>query len=420
MPLTDIAAYEFGLKENHLLPSLVNQYRNRRFALDAMRRASRDQMSVRPHGRSMLINLKLAQNPSFRGSREREEVASPGNPIYDEGELTIFTHSSSIEFTVQAEGQSATEKGAFAKVATELMSDMSDAFGDKWSKLLWGDGTGAMGRVQGVVGTTVTLEPDGGASADGTFGGRVFYDGQEISFSTTKTGLTAEVNSNATIQYVDGDDLIVDDATNIVAGQYVYWGSKAETSKNRVMDGFRKGVDDGVDYDTWMAISRASVPKWAGNVKRTMGTGDIETELRTQCNRVNQRSDGRTSVLFFAQGMANRYFDQLTASRTQFLPVSVAGGSTYHGGYEALVWHYDNRSIPIFQDYEVPAGTIWGLDWSTWFMAMQYEPQWLDRGEGIFKPIRRQLGYEAYFFCIGNIGCIKPAANFLIAGGTGV
>jgi hypothetical protein len=418
MAQQNVVALEKVLKYNHIFDRVAKQVFTTTFALtNLMREAG----TVKRGGRHMLFSLKTAMNPSFRGMLGSERVAGPGVPKWEEVELTMAKVSSQMEFDIEGEEASATDRDAFVESATELMTDTMEGFRYKSSISFWNDSTGAVARVKTVVGNVATLYDEGETGGKG-FGTRYLFQGGEMSASANLVGYDAERSFSGIVTAIDGPNIQVTftNASDLTANDYLFWGSKTETSKNRMPNGFPEAVDDGVEYASWHGLNRntAGNAYWQGNVERTWGTQNLESGFQTRMIEVAERTKGgaSTDVILYDLRTEQLYFNQLKVNRQALMPVESIKGVTLTGGFQALGMVFNKRSVPCIGDVECPKGIAWGLDWSSFFLGYRTMPRWLDKGEGVFKWINQFLAYCAIFYATWNLGNKRPMSQWAIKG----
>lgn len=409
-----------ALKEMYLLEPVTRVYRDYNFALSNMEMKAGTLGAL--GGRSMKFKLENSGVESFRWMSEGEPVAEASIPTWSEATVLLASCSSQIEFDIWSEGYTRSQEASVIRGTAKLLSSCVERFATKLSLSLWGDGTGAMGVVKTVTSATVlTLYADGESGGLETLGVKAFFKGMKISASANKIGAIAELAFDQELTGVNpsANTITMTSTAGVVTGSILYWGSKVRTSKNRAWNGFRLAFDDGTlaGATSYQGIDRTATGNefWKGNLETSFGTKNIEAGFIRNLHLVRKLIRANTDVIITSLGVWRAYFNELKEDRRAVVPVSSQAGLNFHGGFDSLAIHDGKKTVAIVADEEAPAGKAWGFRWSDFFFGRMYEPQWLDKGEGMFKNKAEHLEYAAYFFAIMQVVCRQPQAQWLIS-----
>lgn len=375
-----------------------------------------------PDGRQCIITLENSGNGSFRFMNIGEAPAESGSATYDEALVDFTTWTVSAEWDYHAKKAAATNEQAFIRIRMKSIADAVEAMGYRWSHALNMPKTNAVARIKSnIAGNKWQLYKDTESGANGTFGARYLFRKGYASLSATTTGLVAEIDFDGTTVGVDYvNDTVTFAGTglaNVAVDQYIYWGSKARTSKGRGLNGFPVMVDDGTNYATYEGIDRTAAGNefWQAGLDTGFGTGNIQLEMINQAiNRQRALPGTKTDVVFYGLKTQRLHFEQQSVNAQNMLPVSgMPGGPTYVGGWKALPVYYGTDVFMAMATVEDPDDRMYGLNWDGVGLAMLGDPEWLrEDGEAEFRLIANTTSWVGHLIACGQLASKLPALHW--------
>jgi hypothetical protein len=426
-PSVDLALMSNAMKVRGLFSTQSRQFYVSRYLLDKIRKTAG---TVKLGGRVMEVPLETRGVASFGGQFEHEQVSDPDAPGYEYGTVNIATLTAAFQISLQAHLASNGEQLSFVEAKIASMSSLVEQFAMNMSRTCWGDGTGAIARVLSVAADTpvagqhtIVLEPDQGASADFTFGPKFIIRGMRLSAATIKVGTTPDVDADLQVISVTKttNTIVVKGSLGapvvLAATHYLFIGSKARTSMGRMPLGVFNAIDNGTIAPVYLGINRTGANArdyWNAYVVRNVLTADLEKEIQKSTDEVHSNVGGVTDIMLMSLGVWRRFANDLRSER-QFITAADTG--RYRAGTKMIAYEgAGENTIAIGRDRDVPAGTITGFDWSTWFLGELLPAGWLQAFDekGIFRQIGGTLDWEAVYAWMGQLICNKPAANWIM------
>lgn len=72
--------------------------------------------------------------------------------------------------------------------------------------------------------------------------------------------------------------------------------------------------------------------------------------------------------------------------------------------------------MPFAVDKYAPAGTLYGLDLTTWALYHIEDWDWLSEDGGVLERVTDRPVWEATLVRYADLGCSKPKGNFMASG----
>lgn len=415
--IIDMAAFTNAMKVNAVFERQFKQYLVQGFLLENLRRRSG---RVRLGGRVMEFDLETRGTASFGAQQELEPISEPDQPGFRIGTIPIKTLTSRFQISLQAHLASQRDQDAWVGAKMRAMSSTVEMFGQNMSRLLWGWGSAALACVLTVTADTpvagqhtIVLEPDQGADAFNTYGTRYMIRGLRLSASDTLTGLVTERAFSGRVISVNRatNTIIVDGTiTDLVAGDFLFLGSKERTSKGRAPTGVMGWIDDSTLLPSVSGIDRTVIGSefWKARVTRALGGVDLENEIQLNLDEVYQEAGGKTDLIMMSMALWRRFSNDLRGDRRY---TTAAETGKYRGGTKMITYGgAAGEDIPITRDRDVPTGTMWGFDFGGWFMGELLAAGWLQQFDekSIFRWVPDHLAWEAVYAWMGELICVHP------------
>lgn len=411
------------MKVRGLFDDQFRQYSVEKFLLENYEKST---ATTKLGGRVMEVPLETRGPASFGAQLEHEHYSEPDAPGAALATLSIATLTSSILLTLQAHLSSKDNRAAWVSAQVKTMNSANEIFGQNHSRVLHGDGSGAVARLIAGGGaiqlnvpvagqTTLTLEPDQGATSSLTFGTKYMLRGLRLSASASKTGQVAERTADLRVVSVNdaANQIVVDGPVGTLAAQdFLFYGSLSQTSKGRMPVGLFGSVSS---TGTYLGINRATAGNefWRATERTNIGSLDLEIEIQKSMDEVHRLAGGKTAIMLFSLGVWRRFAADLRVDR-QF--ISAAETGKYKGGTKMLMYTGSDMDAAIVRDRDVPTGTITGLDWTTHKMGTLLEAGWLQAFDekGIWRQIPGTLDYCAILAWMGQPFCVAPIKNWIM------
>lgn len=418
--VTNLTSTEKARKYQYVIDGLTKTWVDSNFMLMNLKRAAGARYS--PGGRQAIIPLETATSGSFRFSAPGEPPAEAGTATYDEATIDFTTFSTSIEYDWHAKLASQSNKLAFIQIRTKQVADAAEVLGYRWSHAIFAPKHNAMARLKtDLGGNQWQLYREDEAGANGTFGARYLFKTGYASASANLVGTEAERGFDGfTLSFDRVDDTVQFSGLNmgtLTADDYIFWGSKARTSKGRGLTGLPQIVNDGVDFAVFEGRDRtvAGNEDWQAGVIRGFGSGNIERRMMNSMIELDKRIGMKTDVILYGLKTQLMHFQQMATQRRSMMPVSgMTGGPTFTGGFNALPIDYGDRKIAAMANRENPDSLMYGLNWDCIALAMLAEPTWIDEGEGQMKHIPDSFSWKGHLAGVGQICSKLPSAHWVV------
>lgn len=136
-------------------------------------------------------------------------------------------------------------------------------------------------------------------------------------------------------------------------------------------------------------------------------TGEIsEVILQKGTDETERKAGGNVNFYSGSYGVRRAYQNLLLATK------QIVNVMQLVGGYSAL--SYNGK--PFSVDKYNPAGTLFGLDLSTWKMYEIMDWSWLDEDGDVLNRVPNKPVWEATLARYCDLGCNKPRGNFKMTG----
>lgn len=427
--VADLANFYAYMKDRALFDAHFKAYVADKFFLENFKEGAKE---IPLGGKTMQVPIEFRGSTSIAGGLEHEPYAEPDMPGGQIGEVNFAKLTGSILISLELALSSRDKRAAWASAQIKTMQSQMEMFGSQHSKLLFGDGSGAVAKIAAggvalntpVAGQhTLTLEPPMGPNAGYTFGAKYIHPGQRLVFSATKTGITIERTgqvrclSRDAFTNPDAPTIIVEGTMGTgVAGDYVFIGTRRVPSKGRMPKGLL-AMFSATNMPIYLGLDRTS----GGGLEQhqavelpNIGSLDLETEIQRGIDYVRERTGGKPSVLLMHDGVWRRHAKDLRQHREY---VTAAQTGMYKGGVKGIVWNGADSDAFIMRHFDVPDGCIFGIDWSSMFMGTLLATGWVKPFDipSIFHQVPGTLDYAAVMANISQPFCPLPGKNFFMS-----
>ncbi len=336
-----------------------------------------------PGGKGLYFETKMGGNQEGIGARaERGTLPAAGRQRYKQGVIRWGYIYGTFEITGPAIEAAKSNLASFANARMEEIKGLTADLLKDHNRITFGDGSATVARVtaDGPLANTFYINQFDAQYVRLNMMIDVWRVNTNVIDSRQVTGLTKDgtgwyvTYDGADVAAASGDLMMREDAATLVGG--------VRTSLEP--DGLKKIADDGTVAATYLGITRASFPLWAGHLLSNSGTArNISADLLFEAEDRIQRATGEAwDWCRINQGQRRKYFELVSGDRRYVT-------STFDAGYERL----DFQGKKITVDIDCCMGE--------WFFAQKAKiKKYTLRGLGIMdqdgRSIRQVQGQDLY------------------------
>lgn len=368
-------------------PRIENQMQNETVALKRIERTS-DGVVETVGGKYVDFPIRVKRN-SGRGMRnELEALPTAGNQGYAEVHVGLKYAYGRVRFSSQLMTLAEKNYQAFASAMDNEMEYLKDDLAKDSNRQVYGDGSGLM--------ATIT-DTDGG-SVNHTVDTAMYLEiGDKVDIITISNG--AVVSADIEITDIDGLNVVFGTSFASTADlQGIY----RQGNYGREISGLKLIVSATA---TLHGLAPASERKWAATVD-TAGANRALSEglMITQVDEARKKG-GKTSLILTSLGVRRAYFNLLTQQRRY------TNTKEFAGGFTGLAFNHGTE-IPVVEDPDAPANTMWGLDEDKLKVYRNKEWHWADEDGNVLKWVTGYDAFEAYMRQFWELGTSQRNAHW--------
>ena len=359
--MIDLTTAQNALKDAYLVAA-CNQLNTKTNPLLAKIKQSSSDV----YGRQIIKMAPVGLNGGVGAGTETGELPTANENNYVQFKTTLKNLYGTIEISDKAIRASANNSGAFVDLLNAEMEGLLTASKFNLGRMLYGDGTGAVG--------TVTAFASGVATLDNV---KNLMEGMVIDVYTSAGVVTGNVGLR--ISYVDRVNKKVYFTTTPATmndGDILY----VQGSKDNEITGL--GAIFG-DSATLYGLNRAA-NKWLTPYVSTASQEINDNLLQTAVDFLEENTGSNIDFITCGAGVKRAYQQYLACYRRN-IDVTVL-----EGGYKAISFN----GIPVVSDRFVPDDTLYMLDSSKFTLHQLCDWEWIE-GEG-GKILRQKAGYPSY------------------------
>ncbi len=289
-----------------------------------------------------------------------------------------------IEISDKAIRASSTSEGAFVNLLDEEMEGLVKSASYNLSRMLFGNGTGYLGKVVSASGTTVTLDS-----------ARNFTDGMIVDLYSD---LGAKQESGLCVKSVDKEkNTITIDKSIASSEDYEFY---AAGSKNAELTGLGSIFTTTALY----GVSRTE-NSWLKPYMKTVETL-TENEIQLAIDKVEEKSGGKVNFIICSWGVRRALVELLS----QYRHVDTL---ELEGGYKAISFN----GIPVVTDRFCPEGTMYLLNTDDFVLHQLCDWEWLEDEDGkILRQIPGKPVFTATLVKYADLMCYRPCGQAMLSG----
>lgn len=409
--LTDVS----NALHNILLPYVRDNFPTQTILLDQMKRNS----GVTFMNKTFYAPMRSTRHGGVSNLANDGNNTISGTAGLAQASVTVKIMTGAFDISKLAIDATKSSQSAVTQALTYQAKALASDFSRSANRQMYGDGSGAIGEVQGSTSSTVFTMTNPGTSA-GTNDGRIFDrygtgvvngDISPIKFLTpgnivgigspgTAFGTVTTVTSNGTIGTVT-----LASGTASAAGNAVY-----------LLDGSTQGAGTMEITGIKRALASDSTGTYAGVARSTTGwTPQFGSESESlTLTRMEQyylaareySQVGDKYAIFVNKTLYRKYGDVLTSMRRTVDTAELLGG------WKGLEFAAGAGEVGVFLDYDVPDGEVIILNMDSWTICQVSDLGWMeDPNGGALLRLANKIQYQAEMTWFFELLCLAPAAN---------
>lgn len=350
-------------------------------------------------GKYVTFPLKIARNQGIGYRNELEQLQTAGQAGFTNVRIGLKYGYGRLRLSGQVMELATSNAQAFSNAMDLEISGLKDDVAKDQNRIFYGDGVGTMATVSAAAGPLATFTV---ASVQYLEVGQVIDIATSSSNSTPITNGTARtisaINTGTRVVTVSGAANLTTAIGNVVVRTGNF---------GREPNGLQSLVSA---TGTLHNVDPSVVPLWKATVDANGGTGRSLSEALMIANvdaaRVN---GGKTSLLLTTLGVRRSYFNLLQTQRR------FTGTTNFEGGFSGLAFSAGaGKDIPLVEDVDCPAGTMFGLDESSIKVYRDQDWHFLNRDGSMWKWVHDFDAYEAVLAKYWELATNRRNANFVI------
>lgn len=359
--MIDLASAQSALKDAYLVAACNQLNTNANPLLAKIKQSSSD-----VYGRQIIKMAPVGLNGGIGAGSETGSLPAAKGNNYVQFKTSLKNLYGTIEISDKAIRASANNSGAFVDLLNAEMEGLLTASKFNLGRMLYGDGTGAVGTVSSYASGVATMD-----SVKNLIEGMVVDVYTSAGVATSNMGLR--------IAYVDRVNKTVSFTTTpaTMNADDVFY---VQGSKDNEITGLGAIFSDST---TLYGLTR-STNKWLNPYKSSTSQEISDSILQSAVDFLEENSGSNIDFITCGSGVKRAYQQYLAYYRRN---IDV---TTLEGGYKAMTFN----GIPIVSDRFVPDDTLYMLDTSKFTLHQLCNWEWIE-GEG-GKILRQKAGYPAY------------------------
>jgi hypothetical protein len=351
-------------------PRIVDQLESETVLLKRIEKSSKG-VESQVGGKYVTFPLRVGRNHGIGYRNELEALQAAGQQGYQSVRVPLRYGYGRVHISGQTFDLVESNYQAFASAMTREMEGLKDDIAKDTNRVLWGDGTGKVGQLNGAMAAT-----NNGVVDDVQF----LEVGMQVDIITHPAGtvkasnrqITAINSGTLTVTFSGAAITAADNDIIVRTGNY-----------DREPEGLTSLVSDSTD--TLFNLSKSTEPTWESYVT-SMGGALTEAKMIQVCDELRVRSGKKPTVVFADLGSRRAYFNLLKTERRY------VNTKDFAGGHNGIAFNYGTE-IPVVEDVDAPAGVMWFLHEPAFCIYRDKPWSWEDRDGNIWKWV---TGFDAY------------------------
>ena len=358
--MIDLTTAQNALKDAYLVAA-CNQLNTKTNPLLAKIKQSSSDV----YGKQIIKVAPVGINGGIGAGTETGELPTANENNYVQFKSTLKNLYGTIEISDKAIRASSVNSGAFVDLLNAEMEGLLAASKFNLGRMLYGDGTGAVG--------TVASYSAGVATMDSV---KNLIEGMVIDVYTADGGV---VDSGLRIGYVDrvNKQVFFTTTPNGIAEGNIFY---VQGSKDNEITGLGAIFNNST---TLYGLNRTA-NKWLNPYVSTKNQEISDAVMQEAVDFLEENTGSNIDFITCGAGVKRAYQQYLACYRRNIDVTELAGG------YKAISFN----GIPVVSDRFIPDDTLYMLDTSKFTLHQLCDWEWIE-GEG-GKILRQKAGYPAY------------------------
>ena len=360
--MIDLTTAQNALKDAYLVAA-ANQLNTKTNPLYAKIKQSSSDV----YGKQIIKMAPVGLNGGVGAGSETGALPTAKENNYAQFKATLKNLYGTIEISDKAVRASANSNGAFVDLLNAEMEGLLTASKFNLGRMLYGDGSGAVGTVSSYASNVATM-----ASVKNLMEGMVIdvYSSAGVVTSNVGLRIAAVDRVNKTVAFTTNP------AASMSEGDVFY----VQGSKDKEITGL--GAIFGTSTYLY-GLTRAS-NSWLTPYKSTSSIEISDAVMQEAIDFLEENTGSNIDFITCGSGVKRAYQQYLTCYRRN---IDVAN---LEGGYKAISFN----GIPVVSDRFVEDDTLYMLDTSKFTLHQLCDWEWIE-GEG-GKILRQKAGYPSY------------------------
>ena len=337
----------------------------------------------------------------------------------------------SFQMTKQMMESAQTSKGSFKNAMNYSMDSLIRNIKRERARMMWGNGSGVIGVLNGSVDTTTIIGIDSPGNVAGSTGGTRFvrkgmYTALVVSTAgTTQGDFSKALGGAVTAVSATGTSYTVTTAVTATAGLDNYWIVKSsvaapttigETSYGKEPMGLLGLVDDGTYLTTLSGLSRDTYPQLKSRVQSSVGALSLDA-IQLNFDIADQLGDAEIDTLACHHSVRRAYLALLEADRRYSAgDLKKPDGGTVAAKKRSSRSYVTFGDVNIVEDKYAPYGMLFGLDSRYFKKYVQIKGEWANESGAILRQVTGQDVWTAFYRLWENYHCSRPNTCFRMDG----
>jgi len=359
--MVDLTSAQNALKDAYLVAACNQLNTSTNPLLAKIKQSSSD-----VYGKQIIKVAPVGLNGGIGAGTETGVLPTANANNYVQFKTTLKNLYGTIEISDKALRASATNSGAFVDLLNSEMESLLAASKFNLGRMLYGDGTGAVG--------SVVSYASGAATMDSV---KNLIEGMVVDVHTSTGAETA--NKGLRISYVDRVNKQVFFTTTPVemnTGDVFY----VQGSKDNEITGLGAIFSNS---ETLYGLNRAA-NKWLSPYVSTKSQEISDTVMQEAVDFLEENTGSHIDFITCGAGVKRAYQQYLACYRRNIDIAELAGG------YKAISFN----GIPVVSDRFIPDDTLYMLDTSKFTLHQLCDWEWIEGENG--KILQQKAGYPAY------------------------
>ncbi|MGM0409240.1 MAG: phage major capsid protein [Bacillota bacterium] len=342
-------------------------------------------------GKKIKMPLVYGRSGGLGNRAETGDLPEANPRKWEQAEWETKNMYGTITISGKSIKASRNNKGAFTKMLTAQMEDLTNDANNDLRRQILGDGSGVLGSLQSATSSeSVTLE-----TGQNPF---VFHVGQMVDIRATADDTVVE--SNLEVLNVDKNtgEVTLSTAVTVSEGDYL----TIHDNYNQELTGVEKVM---TKDNTLYGIDR-STNKWFNpNVENV--DGEItEMVMQEAIDSAEIMVGSNIDFIMTTYGVARGFqLDQLSYKKN-------IDYKKLKGGYKVMSY----ADVPIAKEKFMKEGTMDFMQKKNWKLYHMNDWEWMKKDGNVLSRVSGKDAYTATLFRYADLGCDKPAGQTRLTG----